>query len=412
VDIRRVRVKRRPAVFYAIGGAAVLLATLGLSRLRPAGPTFESATLYTDTVRRGTMVRQVRGSGALVPESLRIVSAMTAGRVDRILARPGTHVDAGTLLLELSNPDVQLEGLDAERQVKLAEANLADLSASLEGQRLGAVSVVASVKNELQEAERGVKVADRLSSEGLGSAMDADRARDALEQTRLRYESEQQRLSVLTESAHSSVALRRAEIGRLHAIAEFQRARVGSMQVRAGARGVVQSLALEPGQWVNPGQELARVAGEGRLKAVIRVPENDARDLGPGLHATVDTRDGIIPAHVIRMDPGSQNGSVGIDLGLDGPLPRGARPDLSVDGVIEIDALRNVLYLARPAEGSSDATVRLFRIARGGRSAERVAVRLGRASYQSVEIVTGLNEGDRMILTDMSQVRSDRVNLK
>lgn len=413
MDIPRVRAKRRPMLAYAIAAGAVLLVTLGISRLRPAAPTVEAATLYTDTVQRGTMVRQVRGPGALVPENLRIVSAMTAGRVERVLVRPGAKVEEATLLIELSNPDVQLEGLDAERQVKVAEADLANLRSSLESQRLAAVSTVATVRSELRQAERDLKVAERLDQEGLGSAMETEQARDALEQTRSRYESEQARLEVLTESLKAQLELRRSEVERLRAIARFQRDRVASMQVRAGARGVVQSLSLEPGQWVNPGQELARVAGQERLKAVLRIPEGDARDVTLGLGVAVDTRNGVVAGRVSRVDPGSQNGTVGVDVTLQGELPRGARPDLSVDGVIEIDRLDSVLFVSRPVEGSSESTVRLFRIEPGGRSAERVAVRLGRGSYQSIEILEGLREGDRVILSDMSQwQRSDRVNLK
>lgn len=413
MDIPRERPKKRPVLMYSIAAAGLLLATLGISRLKPAAPSLEGSTLYTDTVKRGTMLRQVRGPGSLVPENLRIVSAMTAGRVERVLVRPGAPVEAGTLLIELSNPDVQLEGLDAERQVKVAEADLANLRSTLESQRLLSVSTVATVRSELRQAERDVKVAERLQQEGLGSAMEIERAGDAVEQMRSRFESEQARLVVLTESLKAQLELRRSEVDRLRAIARFQRDRVSSMQVLAGAEGVVQSLSLEPGQWVNPGQELARVAGQERLKAVLRIPESEARDVTLGLKVVVDTRNGTVAGHVSRVDPGSQNGTVGVDVALDGELPKGARPDLSVDGVIEIDRLDNVLYMARPVEGSSESTARLFRIASGGRWAERVTVKLGRGSYQSIEILEGLNEGDRVILSDMSQwERSDRVNLK
>jgi multidrug resistance efflux pump len=393
LDIPRARPKKSPVLVYGIAAGAVLLVTLGISRLKPAAPSLEASTLYTDTVKRGTMLRQVRGPGSLVPENLRIVSAMTAGRVERVVVRPGAPVQAGTVLIEMSNPDVQLEGLDAERQLKVAEADLANLRSNLESQRLAAVSTVATVRSELRQAERDLKVAERLQQEGLGSAMEIERARDGLEQMKSRMESEESRLAVLTESLKAQLALRRAEVERLQAIARFQRERVQSMQVRAGIDGVVQSLSLEPGQWVNPGQELARVAGAERLKAVLRIPESEARDVTLGLECTIDTRNGIIPGHVSRVDPGSQNGTVGVDVALDGELPRGARPDLSVDGVVEIDRLENVLYMARPVEGSSESTVRLFRIARDGHSAERISVKLGRGSYQSIEILDGLQEG-------------------
>lgn len=413
MDIPRERPKKQRLVPLAIVAGVLLIATLGLSQLKPAAPTLDAATLYTDVVKRGTMLRQVRGPGTLVPENVRIVSAMTAGRVERVLVRPGAKVEPGTLLIELSNPDVQLEGLDAERQLKVAEADLANLRSSLESQRLAAVSTVASVRSELREAERQVKVAERLAQEGLGSAMEIERARDDVEQARARYESEQARLAVLTESLTAQLDLRRSEVERLQAIARFQRERVGSMQVRAGAAGVVQSLALEPGQWVNPGQPLARIAGQERLKAVIRIPENEARDVALGLKAVIDTRNGTVAGRVSRVDPGSDNGTVGVDVAFEGPLPKGARPDLSVDGLIEIERLDGVLHVGRPVEGSSESTARLFRVAADGRSAQRIPVQLGRGSYQSIEVVAGLEEGDRVILSDMSQWdRADRVILK
>jgi multidrug resistance efflux pump len=413
VDIPRQRPKRNPVLMYSAAGAVLVLATLGISRLKPAAPTIERSSLWIDTVKHGTMLRQVRGPGSLVPENLRIVSAMTAGRVERVIVRPGAKVDAKTLLIELSNPDVELQALDAERQLRLAEADLASLKASLESQRLAAVSSVAAARSEVNEAERNVKVAERLSADGLSSSMEIDRARDKAEECKSRFEAEQSRLTVLTEAVEAQLALRRSEIDRLAAIAKFQRERVASMQVRAGAAGVVQSLGLEPGQWVNPGQELARVAGQERLKAVIRVPEMDARDLTLGLPAVVDTRNGTVAGHVSRVDPGAENGTVGLDITFDADLPRGARPDLSVDATVEIERLANVTYMGRPAEGSSESTVQLFRLSRDGNFATRVPVRLGRGSSQSVEVLEGLKDGDQVILSEMSRYeRADRVNLK
>ncbi len=413
MDIPRQTPRRRHRALYAGLAAGLVLATLGLTRLRPAAPAVERSSLWIDTVRRGTMVREVRGSGTLVPEDQRIVSAMTAGRVDRVLVRPGTRVEAGTLLVELSNPDVRLQALDAERQLKLAQADLASLEASLEDQRLAAVSQAATVHADLRDAERAVVVAETLATQGLSSTMDLERARDRAEEARARDAAERQRLAVLTGALARQLELRRLEVGRLEAIARFEDERVASMQVRAGAAGMLQELSLEPGQWVNPGQELARVAGEGRLEAVVHVPETEARDLTLGLGAVVDTHNGTVAGRVSRVDPAVVNGAVTVDLALAGPMPRGARPDLSVDATIQIDCLENVLYVGRPADGASGTAVRLYRLDSGGRGAARVPVRLGRGSASAVEVLGGLAPGDQVVLSEMSRWDAyDRVRLK
>jgi multidrug efflux pump subunit AcrA (membrane-fusion protein) len=313
----------------------------------------------------------------------------------------------------LSNPDVQLEALDAERQLKLAEADLATLKSNLETARLAQEGSLATARMALKEAQRGVAVAERLATEGLGSAMEADRAHDVLEEAQERHKGEQRRLEVANEAYLAQVELRKADVERLRAIARFQGDRVASMHVRAGAAGVVQELSLEPGQWVQSGQRLARVASAERLKAVLLVPESNARDLTPGLTATVDTRDGIVKGHVGRVDPSVQNGTVTVDIVLEGALPRAARPDLSVDGTIEIERLADVLSVGRPASGASETMARLFLVEADGRGAVRVPVKLGRASFNAVEVLDGLKEGDRIILSDMSSWdHVDRVRLR
>jgi len=413
MDVPRQKPKRNRTPWIVGGALLVVAATVGLTRLRPAAPSIERSTLWIDTVRQGEMLRQVRGNGTLVPEDLRVVSALTAGRVDRVLVRAGAHCEPGTVLIEMSNPDVQLQALDAERQVKLAEAELASLRSSLEGQRLAAVASLAEARRAANEAERALKVAERLASEGLTSSMEIDRARDNLTEAQERHASEQQRLALFTESLQAQLELRRSEVDRLRAIARFQQERVSSMTVRAGQKGVLQSLSLQPGQWVNPGQELARVAGQDRLKAVVRVPETQARDLALGLAADVDTRNGVVKGHVSRVDPGAQGGTVAVDIALDGSLPRGARPDLSVDATIELERLENVLYVGRPAEGSSESTVGLFVLEADGHHAKRVPVELGRGSANAVEIRKGLKPGDQVILSEMSRWDTvDRVKLQ
>ena len=405
------KVNRVPLI---VGGVVLLVVTtVGLAQLKPAAPTVERSTLWIDTVKQGEMLREVRGNGTLVPEDLRVVSALTAGRIDRVVQRPGAQVEVASVLLEMSNPDVQLQALDAERQVKLAEADLASLRVSLETQRLAGVSSVAAAKRAANEAERSLKVAERLSSEGLTSSMDIDRARDNLDEAREQQDSEKQRLALTTESLRAQLSLRRSEVERLGAISRFHHERVASMTVRAGQKGVLQSLSLQPGQWVNPGQELARVAGQDRLKAVVRVPEQQARDLALGLLAQIDTRNGIVKGHVSRIDPGATNGTVSVDVAIDGVLPKGSRPDLSVDATIEIERLNNVTYVGRPADGAAESTAGLFVLDPDGHHAHRIMVQLGRGSANSIEIKTGLKPGDQVILSEMSRWESiDRVKLQ
>lgn len=403
MDIPRQKPRTDRRMIWIGGAAALALSTAGLAALKPAAPAVERSTLWIDTVVRGPMVREVRGNGTLVPENQQFVSALTAGRVDRVLVRPGARVEPGSVLLELSNPDVQLEALEAERQMGLAEADLASLATTLESQVLVAASAAAGARSRLHEAERGVRVAERLQSEGLGSGMDIERARDQVEEARIMAESEQRRLAVLRESQQAQLRMRRAEVDRLRAIVRVQRDRVGGMRVLAGVAGVVQELSLQPGQWVNPGQTLARVAGQERLKAVVRVPETQARDLSLGLLARVDTHDGVVKARVSRVDPAVQGGTVAVDLTLEGDLPRAARPDLSVDGTIELERLGDVLHVGRPTEASSESDAHLFRLTADGRFAERVPVKIGRGSADAVEIRAGLREGDRVILSEMNR---------
>jgi multidrug efflux pump subunit AcrA (membrane-fusion protein) len=413
MDIPRVKPKSNRMPMFVGIAVLVVVGTVGLARLRPAAPAIEKATLWIDTVKQGEMLRQVRGNGTLVPEDLRVVSALTAGRIDRVLVRAGAQCEVRTVLLEMSNPDVQLQALDAQRQVKLAEADLASLRSTLDAQRLLTVSAVAESRRAVNEAQRLLKVAERLATEGLTSAMEIERARDNVTEAEERHESEKQRLVLFTESLKAQLALRQSEVERLRAISRFQQERVASMTVRAGQSGVLQSLSLQPGQWVNPGQELARVAGQEKLKAVVRVPETQARDLALGLLADVDTRNGIVRGHVSRVDPAAQNGTVAVDVALDGDLPRGARPDLSVDATIEIERLPNVMHVGRPADGSSESTVGLFVLEADGRHARRVQVELGRGSANAIEVRKGLKPGDQVILSEMSRWDAvDRVKLQ
>ena len=414
MDIPRAPVKSRKKYFVIGGGIAALVAvTVALSRMEPAAPTVERSTLWIDSVQKGTMLRQVRAPGTLVPEQIRYIPAVTAGRVEQVLVRPGTAVKANTVLLELSNPDVQLEMLAAQQQLTAAEAQLISLRTNLESTRLNQEGVLATVRTQYEDAKRIAEVTNALDEKGLSSASEAGRARDNLKELAARVEIEEKRLAILNNTIESQISLQRAQVSRLRDIAQFQVNRVNSMKVTAGADGVLQDMNLEPGQWVNPGITLGRVAQPGRLKAVLRVPETQAKDITIGQPVSIDTRNGLVAGRVFRIDPSVQNGTVQVEAMLEGELPRGARPDLSVDGTIEIERLTDVMYVGRPAYGQAESTVGLFRLEPDGSTAVRVNVKLGRSSVNTIEVVQGLNVGDKVIISDMSQFDSaERVRLR
>jgi multidrug resistance efflux pump len=414
VDVpRKSTRKRRRWLYGGAGLAALALVTLALSRLEPAAPTVEGGTLWTDTVRKGDMLRQVRGPGTLAAEEVRWVSAVTQGRVEKKLIQPGTAVTAGTVILELSNPDVDRQALEAQRQLVAAQSELENLRATLHNQILSQEAVIATVNSEYREALRQAEVNEGLSSRGLAAPNDVAKARDRGAELQTRLEVERKRLGFLRESMKTQVSAQEAQVEMLRGIVAFHRGQVTSMQVRAGSDGVLQDLPVEMGQWVNSGATLARVVQPGRLKAVLRIPETQVRDVTVGQPASIDTRNGIVRGRVVRIDPAAQNGTVTVDVALQGALPRGARPDLSVDGTVDIEHLRNVMYVGRPAYGQPESTVGLFKLVDGGKEAMRVNVRLGRGSASTIEVQGGLQPGDVVILSDMSQWDSaDRVRLK
>ena len=414
MDIPRAPVKKKSRYIYAGTGVFVLVfITIGLARLKPAAPSVDSSIIWPGVVERGTMVRQVRGPGTLVPEQIRFVAALTAGRVEKRLLLPGTRVESTTVLLELSNPDVQLQLLEAERQLSQVRAQLASLYTSLHTQRLNQEAQVATVRAQVNDARRNLKLQEELQRRGLGSANEFERAKDVLAESTERLRTEEERLELATESIESQLSTQREQVKRLESIVRFQRDRVRSMRVLAGVNGVVQDIPFEEGQWVTPGVTLARIVQPGRLKAVLRIPETQARDIVIGQMALIDTRSDTIQGRVVRIDPAAQNGTVGVDVALTDSLPRSARVDLTVDGVIEIERLQDVLYVGRPAFGQANSTVGLFKIVNGGKEAVRVNVRLGRSSVNTIEIVDGLEEGDTVILSDMSAWDAvDRLRIK
>ncbi len=414
MDIPR-KPRSQKARWAAIGaGVAALIAiTIGLSRLRSAAPVVDRASLWTDTVKRGPMLREVKGPGTLVPEQIRLITADTAGRVERIPLRPGAKVEAGTVLLELSNPDVMLQALDAERQLAQAQADLINLRATSSGNELVTESGLASLEADALDAERRAKADRKLAQDGVISGLEANQQIEKAAQLTRRLALEKRRLGVVSSSGREVVAAQRAQIERLKAVVAFRRKQVESMKVRSVEHGVLSELPLELGQWVTPGSLLAKVVQPEKLKAVLRIPETQARDLALQLSASIDTRNGIVQGKVSRISPSANQGSVEVDVSLPAELPRGARPDLTIEGTVEIEKLANVLYVGRPAGAQPEGQIELFRLARESDEARRAKVKLGRSSVSTVEVLEGLAEGDTVILSDMSAWdQADRVRLK
>ncbi|MEW5916643.1 MAG: HlyD family efflux transporter periplasmic adaptor subunit [Gemmatimonadota bacterium] len=415
VDIKREppkKTKRNILIGAAIAGVA--LVTVFLSQLEARPPSVSRAELWIDSVQRGNMIRQVRAPGTLVPERIRYVVAVTSGRVEAKPFTPGVTVKPGTVILELSNPDVQLEYLNAQRGVVDAEQALVNLQTQLETGVLQQQSQVAQTRTLRAQALRDAEVMAALDKRQLSSANEVARARELATELDARIKIEEQRLTVMQSAATEQVRLAKANLDRLRAIEQFQRERVASMKVLAGEDGVLQSLNGELGQWVLAGATLATVAQPGRLKAVLRVPETQAPDVVLGQKASIDTRNGIVEGRVMRVDPIAQGGTVTVEVALEGQLPRGARSDLSVDGTIEVERLDNVLHVGRPAYGQPESTVGLFKVDEDGSTATRINVRLGKGSVNTIEIISGLSPRDSVIISDMSRfdnvqkVRIDR----
>ena len=395
------------------GVAVVILATIALSRLDPAAPTVQRVAILIDSVRQGDVVREVRGPGTLVPEQIRFITAQASARVDRKSVESGDRVGAGQVLLEMSNPDLQIQTMQAEQQVRQAQIELLNLKTNLRSQILTQEGVVATARTTFVAATQEAQAADSLQRRNLISAFEVANRRAQAEEATTRLRVERERLELQRASIDSQIATQTGQVAQLEAIAERQRNRLGSLSVRAPEGGVLQDLTLQLGQWVPEGTTLAKVVQPGKLKAVLRIPESQAKDVVLGQSATVDTRNGIVKGRVIRKDPSAIQGTVTIDVSLDGPLPAGAVPDLSVDGTIQIERLNNVLHTGRPAFGAASGRVGLFVLVDGGSAAVRMPVELGRTSVNTVEILGGLKVGDQVILSDMTQYAAvDRVRIK
>lgn len=404
MDKPRTTTKKRRNRIY-IGGAIVLAAaiTLGLMQLEAAAPTVDEAGIWTDSVRRGPMVREVRGVGTLVPENIRIIPARTAGRVEEIYARPGAVVEAGTPLVRLSNPELDLQLLQAEQALHEAQSQLINLASTLQTQILNQEGVIAQVQSQYNEAMRQASTNEELLSRGLIAPNEVTRIQDQVNELRTRLNIEKQSLDLRRSTVQTQIEAQEAQVASLRVIVQHRRQDISSMEVRASYGGVLQQLDLEAGQWVTPGMELARIVEPGRLKAVLRTAETQMRDVVIGQTAYIDTRNDTIVGRVVRIDPAAQNGTIGYDVAFDGELPSSARPDMSVDGRVELERLDNVLHVGRPNFGSAGQTIGLWVLSEDGNEAERVQVKLGQTSVNHVEIVQGLQQGDVVILSDMQQ---------
>jgi HlyD family secretion protein len=417
VDIARpasvVRKKKiRRVIYGAVGLAVIVLITVGVSRLKPAAPSVDRATVWIDTVKRGPMLRQVRGSGTLVPEEIRWIPARSQGRVENIILRPGAQVKPDTVILTLTNPDLEQAVRDAKLALASSEAAYANRKADLESQLLAAQSNVANIETQYNNAEMQAQANEKLWKDQLISEIQMKQSRSQADDLKNRLNVERKRLDMQSAGVKSQLAPQEADVDQKRAAVTLQEQRLDELKVRAGMTGVLQEVPVERGAQVGPGEKLARVADPTNLKAELRIAETQTKDIRIGQYAEVDTRNGVVKGHVSRMDPSSTGGTVGVDVIMDGPLPAGARADMSVDGTIQLEKLENIIYVGRPAFGQENSTVTIFKVQPSG-EATATKVKLGRASVNTIEVLEGLNPGDQVILSDMSQYDSfDRVQLK
>jgi HlyD family secretion protein len=397
--------------------SAILLAlaggTLALARLKPAAPTINRSVVWIDTVKRGPMLRQVRGVGSLVPEDIAWITARTSGRVDRIVLRPGATVNPDDVILVLGNPEVREAAVNADSQLQSAQAEVESLRLQLENGALAAEVAAADARANYEQAKLRAEVNEKLFKQGIVSGLELRLSKVTEQQAEVRNSLEQKRATFTRHSIAPQLAVKRAEVDRFVAQARMRHDELEALQVRAGMNGVLQVLPVEAGAQVASGTNLARVADPARLKASIRIPETQMKDVRLGQPATIDTRNGVIQGLVARIDPSVRDGTVTVDVALTGDLPAGARPDLSIEGTIELERLQNVLFIGRPALSEQTSQLRLFKLDDAGVQAIRIPVTLGRRSINAVEVLDGLAPGDRVILSDMSRWDgNDRVRLK
>ena len=416
MDIARPDFLRRRKFRLAVGGAAVLIALpvvgIGISRLKPAAPVVDRSTIWLDRVRRGEMLREVRGLGTLVPVDMRWIPAETSARVDKIILQSGAVVKPDSVIVELSDPQLQRDALDAEYAYKAAEADLANLKVQLANNLMTQKSAAADVEIQFQQAKLQADVDRQLFEERIQAEVVAKKSAVAAQQFAIKEELSQQQLQIAADAAKAQIAAQQAHLDQQRVLYELKKSQLDALHVRAGLGGVLSAVSVEVGQQVTPGTNLVRVADPSHLKATIQIPETQAKDIGIGQKASVDTHNGIIEGHVTRIDAAVVNGAVPVDVSFDGPQPPGARPDLSVEGTVEVERISNILYVGRPVQGRENSSVGLFKLVDGGRAAVRVTVQLGRSSVNTIEIVRGLQLSDEVILSDMSAWDAyDRVRL-
>lgn len=406
MDVPRKGAKKAKIIKRTIFGLLILISvpliTLGLNRLKPAAPSVERSSLWFGTVKRGPMLRQVRGLGTLVPEEILWIPANTDGRVEKLNLRPGAKVRKDSIIMEMSNPELSLAMLDLEWQVKMAEANYRDLKVKLESARLDQTARTAQLESEFSQAKLKFDRDEKLVQQGLTADLNLQLSRASAVELGKRFDIEKQRLEINGESVEAQLASQRVMIEKLQAAYRLKKDQVAELRIRAGADGVLQEMTLQVGQRVVPGTILAKVAQPEKLKTELKIAETQAKDVQIGQLAVIDTRNGTVEGRVSRIDPAVVNGTVTVDVRLEGKLPDGARPDLSVDGTVEIERLNEVVFVNRPVFGQANSLVTLFRVDAGTKEATRIQVKLGRSSVNTIEILEGLKVGDEVILSDMS----------
>ena len=415
VDIKRppkskLKKRAKSAVLIVVGLVAIGGITYGLTKLKPAAPTLDPSTAVIDTVKRGEMRREVRGIGTLVPQVVRFIPAPADGRVERIPVQAGVEVNADTVIAELSNPQMEQEAMDADFQVKAAEADIESLKTRLESESMTQQSTIAGINSQYSQAKLQLDADEVLGKDGLVSELSLKTSRMQVIDLGNRLKVEQQRLAVNSKSVKAQINAAQSRISQFRALAKLKRDQATGLKVRAGTSGVLQEVSVQVGQQLTTGASIARVADPASLKAELRIAETQIKDVRLGQPVAVDTRNGIIQGQVQRIDPAAREGTFVVDVALTGELPASARPDLSVDGTIELERLTDVLYVGRPAFGQGQQTVGLFKLSADGQEAVRTQVTLGRSSVSTIEIVNGLKEGDRVILSDTSTMDSyDRI---
>jgi HlyD family secretion protein len=394
--------RKRRIIIIAASALGLILTTIAISRLKPAVPSIDRSTVWIDTVKRGPMVRQVRGLGTLVPEEIRWIAANTEGRVEKIVVHPGAQVEADTVILELASPELEQAAHDAELQATAAEAELTSLRATLQRGLLDQESTTARVHSEYEQAKMERQTNDQLAKNGLIAELSYKTSKVKEAELANRDNIEEKRLAFSRDSIEPQIASKQAAVDQANQLAKLKLNQVEALHVRAGMSGVLQQLPVQIGQRVKVGDNLARVADPTKLKAQVKIAETQAKDIQINQQAVIDTRNGTVNGHVTRVDPAVEQGTVTVDVAFDEALPKGARPDLSVDGTIELERLDNVVYVGRPAFGQENNTVGMFKLVSGSSEAVRTPVKLGKSSVNTIEILNGLQPGDQVILSDTS----------